>query len=360
MAMREIGPREQRREVTGVGDRANASHVACSSAPRASWFIAQELNSVPLEYGTRCSLPKVTGVGSRAALKVALRGEEGVLEGLRVRAVWMLGVASSFCETAATAAMKRHHRVRQLVLKRAPVTLVAVVALLFGCSGSDDGAEESFEPACKVWNVTYDLTGSHFEISGTIGGLGDQRNTCQEPYDAGDTIGPGTLVLRFGDDGGNPAEGDAAILSYEMDTYFVVETENIITVTTDIEVSAGPELCGVANGALKGSVITWTPALMRDYRSRGNVHCDGSASFCQGGGLEPGDNAEESNIDLALHDFVFSNGLSTFEMEATEIPGNASSTTTLYWTGTEIRRELVDAPACDCGTGAQNAGAGAG
>jgi hypothetical protein len=56
-----------------------------------------------------------------------------------------------------------------------------------------------------VWQVTYVLDGSDFEISGTFFMLGNQLNVTQEPYDADDTVGPGTFVLHFQDANGAPA-----------------------------------------------------------------------------------------------------------------------------------------------------------
>ena len=75
--------------------------------------------------------------------------------------------------------------------------------------------------ACQVWQITYDLSDSEFEISGTPLGAGDQVNVVVEDDQADDEIGPGTMVLYFEDMGGTPG-GMAWIASYDMDSNFVV------------------------------------------------------------------------------------------------------------------------------------------
>ncbi|MFO7561938.1 MAG: hypothetical protein R6X02_04800, partial [Enhygromyxa sp.] len=100
---------------------------------------------------------------------------------------------------------------------------------------------------CMVWEITYDLTGSEFEIGGTFSGLGDQVNKLEEPYENDDTVGPGTFVLHFQDADGAPGT-QAFMHAYEMSMHFTVSSLGV-TVKTDLENEAGPVDCGITSGA---------------------------------------------------------------------------------------------------------------
>lgn len=198
--------------------------------------------------------------------------------------------------------------------------------------------------ACQVWAITYDLTGSTFEISGTPLMAGDQVNTVMEPYDQDDNVGPGQFVLHFEDVDGSPG-GLASMVSYSMEIEFVVA--GITTVTTDISGSVGPEECGVTQGLLQDGTVAWAPPQIVGYTSEGTVLCEGN--LCSAGGLpdgEPVDMGGTSN--QSVNSFVFNEDLSTFTMD--EVVINMDNTSTQSWTyaGTETGRELIDAPACAC------------
>lgn len=211
-------------------------------------------------------------------------------------------------------------------------------------SSSEDTGETS-TGACQVWEVTYDLAGSEFEISGTAGGgAGDQVNVLQEPYDAGGNIGPGTFVLRFEDIDGAPG-GLATMHTYEMVLNFVVG--GAVTVTTDIQGQAGPEECGITQGLLNAGTVAWAPPLISDYVTTGEVLCEGL--LCSLGGLPNGEPVDMGGTtDQPVTDFVFEDDLSAFTMVELVVAMDDMSTNSWSYNGTETGRELVDAPDCLC------------
>ncbi|MGH1346492.1 MAG: hypothetical protein ACRBN8_33305 [Nannocystales bacterium] len=199
--------------------------------------------------------------------------------------------------------------------------------------------------ACQVWEITYDLAGSEFEISGTAGGgAGDQVNVLQEPYDAGGNIGPGTFVLRFEDVDGAPG-GLATMHTYEMVLNFVVG--GTVTVTTDIQGQAGPEECGITQGLLNADTVAWAPPLIADYTTTGEVLCEGL--LCSLGGLPNGEPVDMGGTtDQPVTDFVFEDDFSAFTMAELVVAMDNMSTNSWSYSGTETSRELVDAPDCLC------------
>lgn len=210
--------------------------------------------------------------------------------------------------------------------------------------GSSETTGETSTGACQVWEVTYDLAGSEFEISGTPLMAGDQVNTVQEPYDGDANIGPGSFVLRFQDVDGSPG-GLATMVSHEMVLNFVIG--GTVTVTTDIEGQAGPEECGITQGLLNGDTIAWAPPQIVDYVTTGEVLCEGN--LCSLGGLPNGEPVDmSSTADQLLTDFVFEAGLGSFTMAEVVVDMDGNSTNSWAYAGTETSREMIDAPDCLC------------
>lgn len=213
-------------------------------------------------------------------------------------------------------------------------------------SSSSGGADDSSggSGACQVWAITYDLTGSTFELSGTPLGAGDQLNTVMEPYDQNDHVGPGQFVLSFEDIDGAPG-GLASMNSYTMDIFFVVA--GVTTVTTDISGSAGPEECGVTQGLLQNGSVAWAPPQIVGYTSEGTVLCEGG--LCSAGGLPDGTPVDMGGMsNQPINTFVFNDDLSAFTMDGVIIEMDETSTQTWTYNATETARELIDAPACAC------------
>jgi hypothetical protein len=210
---------------------------------------------------------------------------------------------------------------------------------------SDSGATDTGLGDCQVWEITYDLEGSTFEISGTPLMAGDQVNTVTMPYDADDHVGPGTFVLRFQDVGGAPG-GLAAMVAYTMSIHFVIDS-GVTTVATDIEAEAGPDECGLTVGNLAGTTVAWAPPAIVGTHSMGQVLCTGA--LCGAGGLPNGDPVpQDETSDQLVSDFVFSEDLSSFTMAPTVTGMDANSTQTWTYAAVETSRELVIGPTCLC------------
>ncbi len=211
-------------------------------------------------------------------------------------------------------------------------------------SGSEDSSSSGVG-ACQVWQITYGLTGSTFEISNTPFGAGDQVNTVQEPYDANANIGPGQFILTFEDVDGAPG-GLATMVEYTMDVNFVVD--GVTTVTTDITGIAGPDDCGVTQGLVNDTTVAWAPPQIAGYTTEGTVLCEGN--LCTAGGLPDGEPVEMGGVaDQPVGNFVFEADFSGFAMDSIITDMDDQSTQTWTYVGTESSRELVDAPACACG-----------
>lgn len=211
---------------------------------------------------------------------------------------------------------------------------------------SADTTAGSTGPAgdCPVWEITYDLEGSEFEVSNTPFGAGDQVNTVTMPYDADDHVGPGTFVLRFEDVDGAPG-GTAAMVSYDMTIQFVVD--GVTTVTTDIATGAGPDECGVTTGMLAGTTVAWMPAAIVGHQATGQILCEGA--LCGAGGLPNGMPVPVDEMtDQPVNDFVFSDDLTSFSMAEVVIGMDENSTQSWLYEGVEVSRELVDGPECLC------------
>lgn len=180
-------------------------------------------------------------------------------------------------------------------------------------SSSDGGSSDESGPmpvACQVWEITYDLTGSEFEISNTPAGAGNQVNVVAEPYDDDEHIGPGNIVLRFHDVDGAPG-GDAFVSSYDMDLNFVVG--GAVTVTTDLLVTGGPSECGLTTGTVAAATVAWAPAAMADIHTMGTILCMGG--LCGLGGLPDGKPMPVDEVaEQELNPFVFSAELDSFTM----------------------------------------------
>ena len=106
--------------------------------------------------------------------------------------------------------------------------------------------------ACTSWIVTYDLKGSQYHIMALVSFDID----VAEPYTDDHKTGPGTMKIRFTDDGGAPGTGTAQIVDYSM-VYDFVTGSGDTNVTTDMDTTSGPDACGTATGTFDGTKITW-------------------------------------------------------------------------------------------------------
>jgi len=197
---------------------------------------------------------------------------------------------------------------------------------------------------CSTWVMTYDLTGSRFFIDALV----DFTITLQEPYDADENMGPGTLTLRMADVGGSPSSGTVALVDYALTQDFI--TGNAVAqVHTEIENTAS-DTCGVATGSLDGTLLTWSPATISNHCQNGQISCTGA--FCGTAGSPPEDEPEiltDACSDQPITDFVFDAALESFEMETVVVSMDANATAAIQFTGTLLSAELDKAtPSCLC------------
>ncbi|MCA9628452.1 MAG: hypothetical protein KC766_12330 [Myxococcales bacterium] len=209
-----------------------------------------------------------------------------------------------------------------------------------GSSGNAGTGNTGNCPGAMAWEVTYDLTGSVFEISGTPFKAGDQKNVVQKPYDADDHWGPATMVIRFTDAGGTPGDGAAQIVSYTARQDFVVNaTGTAVHTALDVDASPTGTQCGTAEGSLASDTLSFGTD-MRNYHTKGAITCTGSDALCK---LANPRDVDETK-DQALNSFTFTNGVAAFKMEKVDVPNTDNATTELSFIGTETGRTQV----CAC------------
>ena len=237
-------------------------------------------------------------------------------------------------------------------------TIGVVAIMLWGCAG--DGGESaipddtdttttetlsSTAPGdCSTWVMTYDLTGSKFFIEALI----DFNITLEEPYDADEIMGPGTLILRLTDDGGSAGSGPAYIVDYALTQDFV--TGNAVAqVHTDLENTAS-DACGVSTGTLTDTLLEWTTDTMANHCQNGQISCVGA--FCGTAGSPPEGDPEiltDACSDQPISSFTFDATLGTFSMETVVVSMDTNATAAMQYTGTLVSSELDTAtPECLC------------
>ncbi len=216
-------------------------------------------------------------------------------------------------------------------------------------TSTSGGATAGTAGACTSVVVTYDLTGTKINIDA----VQDFEITVQEPYDADLNTGPGTMKIRFTDDGnGAPSAGAAQIVEYSLVQNFVTGSPGLATVTTDLVTTSGPDGCGTATGLYGGDVLTWDdPAEMNPYCRDGMVSCTGS--FCGMAGSPPEDMPFVFDNDCTephpLAPLTFSNGIDTFTSPPIVVAMDNNQTTTVTFHGTAVAMEVdPNTPACAC------------
>ena len=194
---------------------------------------------------------------------------------------------------------------------------------------TDDTTSTSEACADGVWLVTYDLRGSQFEIR-DVPLVGSQTTEISE----------GHLVIKFGDDNGSLAAGEAAITEYRAELDF-----DVSGVVTDVTTESGPDECGKAKGDMGDGRITWS-TFLEDYRSHGTVTCNGGAIVCGAAQLPQGEPVEQDlTHDQELNTFTF-DSQGNFDMDWVQVPSDEVGTTWIRYQGSEVSRECVAAPSC--------------
>jgi hypothetical protein len=192
---------------------------------------------------------------------------------------------------------------------------------------------------CDAWRVEYALSGS-LELTGTPLGQGDGVHP----------VGPGTLVLRFENRGGQPG-GRVKMVSYEMHQAFQVASRTLLgttTVSTDATTRKTPDACGLpGEGLLDGRSLGWS-AQVGGFRTDGFLTCEGT--FCGKFGAPPaGRSALTTGPDPVLFKpFLFSADMKTFRMASTLVARSDSpkQTSHLALAGRETTRICAEAKTC--------------
>ena len=206
---------------------------------------------------------------------------------------------------------------------------------------------------CQSWLLTYDLTGSKLNIDA---GLSSFEITLQEPYEDDLNMGPGYLRVRAPDVGGAPGLGEMSILELRLTENFATGVEGFAMVYTDLEVDAGPEVCGLVSGqgaageGTQSTTIAWAESALPDYCQTGTVSCVGLLCGSMGAPAEDEPIVyDEACSTLPLATFEVEADLSTFGMPPVVIRKEDGTTTTLAFWGTLVDSSLDEnPPKCAC------------
>lgn len=221
-------------------------------------------------------------------------------------------------------------------MKRAVVLVLSSAALAALSAPRAAGAEE---PSCEAWEVEY-ATSGRLSIRDTSMGAGDGDHT----------VGPGSIVLRWGNAAG-PGAGPVSLVGYRMTEHVVVDAKALMfstKVTTDtVSTLASPSCAGAAQGTAQGTRVAWSTP-MRGYRSDGTIVCEGN--MCGKMGAPPRGRSEhhEGPRDVSLAPLVFSADMRTFTMAPVVVSKSDSpkQTTSLSLAGREIRRTCLAQKPC--------------
>lgn len=217
-------------------------------------------------------------------------------------------------------------------------TFSAILSATLALALLPRGASADDPPACSAWENEYVLS-ANLRLYDTPMGEGDGVYA----------IGPGRVVLRFDNRGGQPG-GDAKMVAYRMREHFTIKAKTLVfttTVVTDTITTATPNGCAsVANGAMDKLRLQWrTP--VSGYRTDGTLTCDGT--LCGKFGAPP---KGQSPLHIGpgpvpFAPFVFSSDMKTFTMPFTRVAKTEmpKQTADLALAGREIRRTCVQAPA---------------
>ncbi len=142
--------------------------------------------------------------------------------------------------------------------------------------------------------LEYDLDGSVFTISGTPLGAGDGNFS----------VGPGTMTLRYVDDGSGNVDTSqpVEVVQLQLTQQFTIDAFGTVT-QTDVETTipddrwdgnpAGITSSGSATGTISGNTVTFSGGLA-NYHTVGQVLCNGG--FCGQGGLPDGTPVPQDNL----------------------------------------------------------------
>jgi hypothetical protein len=173
-------------------------------------------------------------------------------------------------------------------------TLVACLPFVALAASIPVGLARAEEPpACRAWDIEY-LLAANVRLSDTTMGAGDGVHS----------IGPGRVVLRVENQGGQPG-GHAKMRLYEMKDLFTVVAKALFwgtKVTNDTHTTATPDADGtIAEGTFVDRSLHWDTALS-GMRTDGSVTCEGA--LCGKFGAPP---EGTSDVHTPPHPVTFAN-----------------------------------------------------
>ncbi len=209
------------------------------------------------------------------------------------------------------------------------------LALALGLMLAPADAVGAPAPKLDAWEVEYTLVGK-LRLSDTTMGAGDGIHE----------IGPGIVVLRFDDVGGEPG-GKVRVSRYELATRFTVNAYVLgfgTTVLNDTRTRATPGALGYSAEGVVGAdhVIRWTGP-WNNIHTDGNLTCSGS--MCSKFGAPP---EGRSPFHTGLHaaqfkPFKLTSNNRVFRMDYVVMNKSSNHTASILLEGRETRRTSVRA-----------------
>lgn len=192
-------------------------------------------------------------------------------------------------------------------------------------------------PPCNAWEVEYNLAG-RMRLSDTMFGAANGVHD----------IGPGRLVLRFDDVGGQPG-GNVNVASYELSSQFTVDASVLgfrTVVVNETKTRATPDHRGViAPGQIgEDRLIRWSGP-WSGLETDGRLNCSG---MCGRFGAPP---HGWSRLHMGPHavmfkPFTFAPNRSTFQMNYVVVDKTSVDTASLALSGRETQRRCLCVPPC--------------
>ena len=193
-------------------------------------------------------------------------------------------------------------------------------------------------PACNAWEIEYAATGQ-LRLSDTPMGAGNGTHA----------IGPGKIVLRFDDVGGQPG-GSVKLTSYEMANKFTVDAHVLglgTTVVNDTITRTTGNVCGVAaEGALGGDRLVRWPSPWNGVHTDGTQTCSGSMCGKFGAPARGQSAFHTPPHPVAFKPFAFAADMKSFHMDEAVTNRSSRDTVNMTLDGRETRRACVTVAPC--------------
>jgi hypothetical protein len=199
-------------------------------------------------------------------------------------------------------------------------------------------AHADAQPACNAWEVEYAMTGQ-LRLSDTAMGAGDGSHA----------IGPGKVVMRFDDVGGQPG-GNVKVTSYEIANKFTVDAHVLgigTTVVNDTITRTTGNVCGVsAEGTLGGDRRVRWPSPWNGIHTDGTQTCSGSMCGKMGAPARGQSAFHTAPHPVVFKPFTFGADLKSFHMDEAVTNRTSHDTVNMTLDGRETRRACIAVAPC--------------